>query len=85
MIYMILGMTGGVKRQSVDYLTNSDIRGGTNVTDTERTKSELDKLRSEINALRGRIAMQEGAIKAIADKVAELRGQLATVANSRRI
>ena len=44
------------------------------MTDVERLKAELDKLRSEINALRGRVAMQDGAIKAIADKVAEVRG-----------
>jgi uncharacterized coiled-coil protein SlyX len=55
------------------------------MTDQERVKNEMDKLRSEINALRGRIAMQDGVIKGIAEKVMETRGQLETVARGRRI
>ena len=52
------------------------------MTDVERLKAELDKLRSEINALRGRVAMQDGAIKAIANVAAEARG-LAVAGRSR--
>jgi hypothetical protein len=55
------------------------------MTDQERMKAEMDKLRSEINALRGHIAMQDGAIRAMADKVAEVRGMIETVARGRRI
>lgn len=51
------------------------------MTDLERVKNELDKVRSEVNSLRGRIAMQDGAIKAIADKEAENRGMIVTLGN----
>ncbi len=53
------------------------------MTDAEKTKRLIDDLRNEVRNLRGAIDKQNMAIQAIAGKVAELRGQLATIANNR--
>ncbi len=49
-----------------------------------KLRQEIDAVRTEVRNLRGAIDGQNKSIQQIADKVGELRGQLATALNSMR-
>lgn len=51
------------------------------MTEAEERKRAIDALRNDLNKLRAQIDGQNTAIQKIADKVAELRGQVVTLGN----
>lgn len=53
------------------------------MTENEKIRRELDEMRTKLGNLRGAIEAQNRAIQAIADKVAQVRGMIETVASRR--